>query len=451
MLRWVSSLVPTWAASSKQVECKWQQLREEKESAHSHEWNVKTMHIVHSKRRLFTWPSICSRWKVVLHTWLISWIVDNACLSLSPCFMWFSGRSSKSLASLEQELFITQIEIRQLQLNLMHSKALAHYGWRENLNQRMNAWRSSLRSVFSRIAASFRTFITSLTTREGDRLPPWVYSAFSGALDDVLKYLEKQMEEQDDHFRATLLELLRNTVRIYRNKIRNSGTTTSAATNATTDSVTSNTTGTTGATSPGDNSSAAAATAAASQPTGENTNASESESNRLNRVSPSKASLANDDESNEIEGKDDHSDSWAEIADNWDRELHEDTLDFWPNIENNLPRHGDRWKWHTKKDEGERERQERKSKRRHTLEKQWHLHFDRCCAHTFDNKCNCSRARDTVRNSGKWKRGEKREKTKRMEKSVERNELYSSSSAFVVCVTWLFLSTSKVHFYQSSR
>lgn len=190
----------------------------------------------------------------------------------------------------------------------MHSKALAHYGWRENLNQRIHSWRSSLRTVFSRIAASFRTFITSLTTREGDRLPPWVYSAFSGALDDVLKYLEKQMEEQDDHFRATLLEILRNTVRIYRNKIRNSGTETATITTS--------------------NNSTTTSTDSTASSTNITTDDNSSRDEKVNRISSNKLAVANDDESNEIQGKTDSSDSWAEIADNWDRELHDDTLDF---------------------------------------------------------------------------------------------------------------------------
>ena len=227
------------------------------------------------------------------------------------------------MASLEQELYITHIEIRQLQLDLMRSRALAMtYGWRENLNQRVTTWRSSLRSVFTRISNSFRSFVTSLTTRQGERLPSWVYSAFSGALDDILKYLEKQMEVQDDHFRATLLEILRNTVRIYRNKIRNSSG--SGGSGATLQSGSgSNSTSTD---SPGSNATKPS-TETPSETAAGNEVSAESESNTAEKSPGETSTMSKGSEHLEeyYDGKENTAkNSWTELEENWDRDLHDE-------------------------------------------------------------------------------------------------------------------------------
>lgn len=39
-------------------------------------------------------------------------------------------------------------------------------------------------------------------------------------MEDVLNYLESRLEGEDDAFRTAVLEVLKNTVRIYRNRIK---------------------------------------------------------------------------------------------------------------------------------------------------------------------------------------------------------------------------------------
>jgi len=133
--------------------------------------------------------------------------------------------SNVSSHSSEQSIFKTlehdlqEIEILLKELDVQLSRDLA-YGWREDVSDKINEWRDSVRSTFSRLRSSVRKFWSSLTTREGNRLPPWIYTAFGGALDDVMKYLEERLQHENDAFRTALLEVIKNTVRIYRSRIR---------------------------------------------------------------------------------------------------------------------------------------------------------------------------------------------------------------------------------------
>ena len=111
------------------------------------------------------------------------------------------------------------MEIYLKELDLEHTKSLA-YGWREDVSNKLSEWKSSLQVAFEKLRATVRSFVTQLTTREGSALPEWVYTGFSGALEDVLRYIEKRMQLDDNGFRSALLEVLKNVVRIYRNRIQ---------------------------------------------------------------------------------------------------------------------------------------------------------------------------------------------------------------------------------------
>jgi hypothetical protein len=115
-----------------------------------------------------------------------------------------------------------EIEILLKELDVQLSREIA-YGWREDVTNTLENWRDSVRGTFSKLRSSIRKFWTSLTTREGSRLPAWIYNSFGGALDDVMKMLEERLEHEDDGIRTAILEVVKNTVRIYRNRIREAG------------------------------------------------------------------------------------------------------------------------------------------------------------------------------------------------------------------------------------
>lgn len=110
-----------------------------------------------------------------------------------------------------------EIDLKRLDLELSQA---ALYGWREDTRDKLIEWRENLSKTFSKWRENMSKFFKSLTTRDGDRLPEWVYQGFGGALDEVVKYLEERMAQEDDHFRGVLLEVVRNSVRIYRNKVK---------------------------------------------------------------------------------------------------------------------------------------------------------------------------------------------------------------------------------------
>lgn len=114
---------------------------------------------------------------------------------------------------------LLEVEVYLKELDLEHTKSLA-YGWREDVGTKLSEWKSSLQAAFEKLRATLRSFVQQLTTREGSALPEWVYTGFGGALEDVLKYIEKRMQLEDNGFRSALLEVLKNIVRIYRNRIQ---------------------------------------------------------------------------------------------------------------------------------------------------------------------------------------------------------------------------------------
>jgi hypothetical protein len=123
-----------------------------------------------------------------------------------------------AFGELDRELAEFEIELKQLDLQL--TKAIT-YGWREDASDKIAEWRNSLKDALARFRTSMSGFFEKLTTRkDGERLPEWVYTAAGGALDEVVTYLEKRMANEDDHVRSIILEVLRNSIRVYRNKVR---------------------------------------------------------------------------------------------------------------------------------------------------------------------------------------------------------------------------------------
>ncbi|KAI1297133.1 hypothetical protein HDE_04615 [Halotydeus destructor] len=118
---------------------------------------------------------------------------------------------------LDYELTALEIELKQLDVQLTTAQA---YGWREDAADKLKEWRSGLAEALGRFRSSMSVFFKNLTTRDGQRLPDWVYTSASGALDEVVTYIENRMANEDDQVRSVILEVLRNSVRIYRNKVR---------------------------------------------------------------------------------------------------------------------------------------------------------------------------------------------------------------------------------------
>lgn len=85
----------------------------------------------------------------------------------------------------ELEVQLQELEIDLKQLDLQLSKAIA-YGWREDAGEKLAEWRGSLKTAFTKFRDSLNGFFKSLTTRDGERLPEWVYTAAGGALDEVV-------------------------------------------------------------------------------------------------------------------------------------------------------------------------------------------------------------------------------------------------------------------------
>lgn len=75
-----------------------------------------------------------------------------------------------SLKTLERDLLEIEILLKELDVQL--SKEIA-YGWREDVKQKIDEWRGSVRDAFGKIRSSIQKFLTSLTTRKGERLPEW--------------------------------------------------------------------------------------------------------------------------------------------------------------------------------------------------------------------------------------------------------------------------------------
>ena len=135
-----------------------------------------------------------------------------------------SAADRKPLTALQRlDRDLLEVEIYLKELDLEHTKSLA-YGWREDVGTKLSEWKSSLQAAFEKLRATVRSFVSQLTTREGSALPEWVYVGFSGALEDVLRYIEKRMNLEDNGFRSALLEVLKNVVRIYRNRIAEAAT-----------------------------------------------------------------------------------------------------------------------------------------------------------------------------------------------------------------------------------
>ena len=131
-----------------------------------------------------------------------------------------TSHADKPLTALQRlDRDLLEVEIYLKELDLEHTKSLA-YGWREDVSAKLSEWKASLQAAFEKLRATIRSFISQLTTREGSALPDWVYTGFTGALEDVLRYIEKRMQLEDGGFRSALLEVLKNVVRIYRNRIQ---------------------------------------------------------------------------------------------------------------------------------------------------------------------------------------------------------------------------------------
>lgn len=124
---------------------------------------------------------------------------------------------AQNLRQLERALMELEIDLKRLDLDLSQA---ALYGWREDTRDKLIEWRENLSKTFSKWRESMNKFFKSLTSRDGERLPDWVYTGFGGALEEVVKYLEERMAKEDDHFRGVVLEVIRNSVRIYRNKVK---------------------------------------------------------------------------------------------------------------------------------------------------------------------------------------------------------------------------------------
>lgn len=122
-----------------------------------------------------------------------------------------------ALRLLDRNLLETEIYLAELDLEL--TKGLA-YGWRDDVAVKLNEARANIPSAFQKLQASIRTFYKELTTQEGTALPEWVYKSFGGALEDILKSLEKRMTEEDGAFQSAVLQVLRNFVKNYRNRIQ---------------------------------------------------------------------------------------------------------------------------------------------------------------------------------------------------------------------------------------
>ena len=118
---------------------------------------------------------------------------------------------------LDRSLLETEIYLAELDLEL--TKGLA-YGWREDAGVKLNEIRANIPTAFQKLQTSLRSFYKDLTSQEGAALPDWVYKSFGGALEDILKSLEKRMGEEDGAFQSAVLQVLRNFVKNYRNRIQ---------------------------------------------------------------------------------------------------------------------------------------------------------------------------------------------------------------------------------------
>jgi hypothetical protein len=121
-----------------------------------------------------------------------------------------------ALQRLDRNLLETEIYLAELDLDL--TKGLA-YGWRDDATTKFSEIRANIPTAFAKVRQSLQTFYKELTTAEGAALPEWVYKSFGGALEDVLKALEKRMVEEDGAFQSAVLQVLRNFVKNYRNRI----------------------------------------------------------------------------------------------------------------------------------------------------------------------------------------------------------------------------------------
>ena len=130
----------------------------------------------------------------------------------------YSGAYANKIAlkRLDKSLLETEIYLAELDLEL--TKGLA-YGWREDAGTRFNEIRANIPTALDKIQTSIRTFFKELTTSEGNALPDWVYKSTGGALEEVLLSLEKRMKEEDGVFQSAVLQVLRNFVKNYRNRI----------------------------------------------------------------------------------------------------------------------------------------------------------------------------------------------------------------------------------------
>lgn len=127
------------------------------------------------------------------------------------------GGKESALKRLDHNLLEAEIYLAELDLDL--TKGLA-YGWREDVSAKFKELRANIPTAFAKVKQSISTFYKELTTPEGAPLPDWVYKTFGGGLEDILKALEKRMVEEDGAFQSAVLQVLRNFVKNYRNRIQ---------------------------------------------------------------------------------------------------------------------------------------------------------------------------------------------------------------------------------------
>lgn len=93
------------------------------------------------------------------------------------------------------------------------------YGWQEDMSEKFDEWKDKVKSTFSKLRGVFANFFNRLTTREGERLPQWVYQSTGGALDSMVEYLEKRVNGENDTVRAIIIDMIRESIKTFRDRI----------------------------------------------------------------------------------------------------------------------------------------------------------------------------------------------------------------------------------------
>lgn len=89
----------------------------------------------------------------------------------------------------------------------------------ERIEERtFDEWKEYMLNTFKKVRESVSKIVNGLTSKDGERLPDWVYESFDGILSGLLVYLETRLKE-DPANRELLIEVAVELIKVFKQRI----------------------------------------------------------------------------------------------------------------------------------------------------------------------------------------------------------------------------------------